>query len=94
MHLTFVAGFAIGHIMITGKQVSAGRALLGVSQANLALRSNVGLSTVKSFEKEIGNPRRTNVIKIRDWLISEGVSFAISGDGTTFWVGVKSNDRE
>ena len=61
--------------MITAEQSRAGRALLDWSQAELAEAANLGLSTIRDFEKKRRIPHINNLTAIRAALESAGVEF-------------------
>jgi transcriptional regulator with XRE-family HTH domain len=61
--------------MITPAQSRAARGLIGWSQAQLAAESNVGLSTVRNFERGRSNPTRNNLATMRRALEDAGVEF-------------------
>jgi len=78
--------------MITGTQIAGARGLLRISKAELAEKSTVGLSTIKSFESLDNTPHTKNINKIRDWLTTQGIVFAFDDDGVE-WVGVKPKEE-
>lgn len=49
-----------------GKVIKERRALLGISQQDLADYSGVGISTIKDLERGVGNPSLTTLEKILD----------------------------
>jgi len=80
--------------MITGTQVRGARGLLGMSQEELADKSKVSISTVKSFEhidpEKRKTPRVANMEKIRNFLESKGANFTWrTDDGGQVWEGVE-----
>lgn len=67
--------------MILPEQCRAARAWANWSQEELAKRANVGLSTVRAFEKGAQTPIRNNLEAIRAALESAGIQFTYAGDG-------------
>ena len=63
--------------MISGAQIRAARALLGISATELAERADVDWSTVQRFEGTEGVPksRSGTLQRIRDTLEEAGVTF-------------------
>ena len=52
--------------MDIGKTIKERRALLGISQQDLADYSGVGISTVKDIERGVGNPSMETLRKVLD----------------------------
>lgn len=73
---------------ITPAQCRAARALVEMSQAELAASANVGLSTVRGFENGTRAPIPNNIAAIEAALKAKGVMFF----GTT-GVGADSDDN-
>lgn len=63
---------------IRGKQVTAARDLLGITQAELAEAAGVSRLTVFSFEAGQTEPRRENLKKIQSELERRGIEFTNS----------------
>jgi transcriptional regulator with XRE-family HTH domain len=69
--------------MIYPCQIRAARALIGMSQQELAQRSSVGLATIKRIEavgSEITGTAKT-LVKIQKALESAGIRFIEEADG-------------
>jgi transcriptional regulator with XRE-family HTH domain len=69
--------------LITGRQLKAARALLGIEQAELAKRARVARGTVRrmeSFEGEVGS-RTGTLSQVQAVLERAGIEF-ITGDKT------------
>ncbi|MBQ9230784.1 MAG: helix-turn-helix transcriptional regulator [Prevotella sp.] len=52
--------------MDIGSVIKERRALLGISQQDLADYSGIGISTVKDIERGVGNPSLQTITKILD----------------------------
>jgi transcriptional regulator with XRE-family HTH domain len=80
--------------MITGGQVRAARGLLGWSQAELAEKSRVGLSTVRRMEADLGPVRvqSDNLWKVQRTIEAAGIQFIDQHDGGG--VGVRLREPE
>ena len=63
--------------MITGRQIAASRALLGISQAQLASSANISIPTLKRMEASVGSASGlpNNVAAVRAALEAAGVIF-------------------
>ena len=63
--------------MISGAQIRAARALLGMSATELAERAGVGWATIQRFESAEGLPqgRSGTIQRIKDTLENAGVTF-------------------
>ncbi|MRG54587.1 helix-turn-helix domain-containing protein [Phyllobacterium sp. SYP-B3895] len=64
---------------LSGAQSRAARALLGWSQADLAQRARVGVSTVADFERGARVPVTNNLDAMRAGFESAGITFALGG---------------
>lgn len=64
---------------ISAAQARAARALLGLSQQELAKRAKVATSTVADFERGYRNPVANNLQAMREALTAEGISFLPGG---------------
>ena len=64
---------------LTGRLCKAARALLGITQVDLANAANVAKQTVVNFERGAHTPYPNNLSAIRRALESEGVSFTVEG---------------
>jgi DNA-binding XRE family transcriptional regulator len=65
---------------ITGKHIAAARALLGITQQQLADAVGVAKHTVVRFETEQNEPRPLTVKALQDELERRGIEFQNSGD--------------
>ncbi|WFU84384.1 helix-turn-helix transcriptional regulator [Bradyrhizobium sp. CIAT3101] len=77
---------------MTPSQCRAARALIRLSQAQLAKSARVGLSTVIDFEGESREPRGDNLEKMRAALEKAGVLF-IEENGEGAGVRLKKTTR-
>jgi transcriptional regulator with XRE-family HTH domain len=68
-------------VTITSAQSRAARALLEWSQEDLARASNLGLSTVRDFEKGRRTPTINNLAAVRHALETAGVEFIAENGG-------------
>lgn len=62
-------------LKITMEQCRAARAMLDISQQDLAEISNLGLSTVRDFEKGRRIPQPNNLLGIKWALEQSGIEF-------------------
>ena len=69
--------------MISARQIRAARALLGISQPELAERAGVGVATIRRIEaaedRITGNARTLD--RIQTALQDAGIQFVYAGDG-------------
>ena len=63
--------------MVSGVQIRAGRALLGLSSQSLAELSGVGWSTIKRFEEQddVPSTRAGTLERLKTYLEENGVEF-------------------
>jgi uncharacterized protein len=66
-------------IVLTPEMCRAGRALLGLSQADLAGRAGVARLTIADFERAARKPMATNLAAIRSALAASGVDLLPGG---------------
>ena len=58
-----------------GHQIAAARALLGLTQVELAEAAGVTRSTLSQIEREEGDPRMSSFRKLENYLQSRGIRF-------------------
>jgi DNA-binding transcriptional regulator YiaG len=68
--------------MMSPAQCRAARAWLGWSQQELARRANVGLLTVKDYERGGRRPMTNNMIAMQEAIEGAGVRLTFRDDGT------------
>lgn len=73
---------------ISGSQVTAARALLGLSKVELADACDIGLRTLDRFEDGVGKPHRNNLKTIIAELEKRGIEFK-NGNGIGVWLDFK-----
>ena len=79
--------------MVSGRQIAAARALVGLSQAELARNSNISVPTLKRMEASEGTASglTNNVAAVRAALEGAGIIFIDqNGNGP----GVRLRDRQ
>lgn len=64
---------------ITPEQSRAARALLSISQDDLARSSHLGQSTIRDFEKGRRVPSHNNLVAIQSALEAKGIEFIEGG---------------
>lgn len=74
--------YPFGH-MITGRQIAAARALLGMKQDALAARSRVSVPTIKRMEASDGEVTGypNNVLAVKAALEDAGIEFIAENGG-------------
>lgn len=60
---------------IGGKQVTAARDLLGITQAELAEAVGMAMETIRRFEAGLRDPKEPNIAKIQAELERRGIEF-------------------
>jgi DNA-binding transcriptional regulator YiaG len=68
---------------MTPGQCRAARGFLDISQDDLAKAANVGLSTVRNYEKGRSVPIENNLAAMRAVLEARGIRFVNKGDNET-----------
>lgn len=71
---------------LSGRQVTAARDLLGITQAELGAAIGVAMQTIFRFEAGLGAPRLSTVAKIQAELERRGIEFT-NGTG----IGIRLN---
>lgn len=67
--------------MITKDQIKAARAMLGITQAELAEKAGVSLATLNNIEREThADPSISTIHKIQNALGKLGIVFTASGE--------------
>lgn len=66
--------------LITGKQSAAARAMLGISQAELARRAGLSGNTVIAIETGAREVGRASLLAARAALEASGIQFVADGD--------------
>ena len=71
---------------ISGRQIAAARALLGISQSELAVAAEVNANTIMRFETEQNMPRPATIRALKTELERRGIEFLNGGDpGVRFY---------
>ena len=76
-------------LILTPAQCRAARGWLDISQAELAKRASVGISTVRDFEAGRKTPIRNNLFAIRRVLEESGIAPIFDETGSN--IGIKSH---
>ncbi|PTE10120.1 helix-turn-helix domain-containing protein [Mesorhizobium helmanticense] len=76
---------------LTGRQIAAARALLGLSQTELAEQASISAPTLRRMEASTGHASGyvNNVIAVRQALESAGISFLADGETVDGGPGVR-----
>jgi predicted transcriptional regulator len=61
--------------MITGPQVRAARALLGIKQTDLAKEADISVIAVKNLERGLSDPRQSTIAAIERAFAQKGLIF-------------------
>jgi len=71
------------HYQVSGAQIRAARALLGISSKKLGQMANVGWATIRRFEQldKVGRTRSGTLERIKETLEAAGIEFI--GDPVT-----------
>jgi transcriptional regulator with XRE-family HTH domain len=77
---------------MTPEQTRAARGWLGWSQAELAKRAGVGVSTVQDFERGLRLPIANNIAAIRRAIEDAGISLLFDEGGSA--VGIARNNSQ
>jgi transcriptional regulator with XRE-family HTH domain len=95
--MTFDKKVCLGYIgqmtRLAPEQARAARAWLGWSQADLAAKAHVGLSTIKDFEGGNRTPIANNLAAIQGALEGAGVDFDFDGKGKPKGLHVNGRSR-
>lgn len=78
---------------MTAAQLRAARALINITQEELAARAGVAAKTIVSFEAEGRVPREATLVKLRAALESDGVVFVESDAGLGIFLSRDGNHR-
>lgn len=79
----------LGHSVLTPEQCRAARAWLDLSQAELAQRAGVGVSTLRDFEGGTRTPVRNNLAALVRALEEAGVVPTFGDDGKALGIHVR-----
>jgi ribosome-binding protein aMBF1 (putative translation factor) len=95
--MTFDKKVCLGYIgqmkQLAPEQARAARAWLGWSQADLAAKAHVGLSTIKDFEGGNRTPIANNLAAIQQALEGAGVELVFDPKGTPKGLHVNGRSR-
>lgn len=81
--------------MLTGRQIAAARALLGMAQPELAMAANISVPTLKRMEASAGEVSglKNNIGAVKAALETAGISFVDDrGASPTGGLGVRLRD--
>ncbi|MEP9349167.1 helix-turn-helix domain-containing protein [Xanthobacter sp. KR7-225] len=79
------------HSTLTGRQIAAARALVGLSQADVATRANISVPTLKRMEASEGPAAglANNVAAVMRTLEAAGIAFLAEGQAADGGPGVR-----
>jgi predicted transcriptional regulator len=73
--------------MISGRQIRAARALLGIKQSDLAKDAGISVIAIKNIERGLSDPRQSTITAIERVFKNNGVVFLDpngGGEGVRF----------
>ena len=74
--------------MIEPRQIRSARALLGISQKDLAAECHLAEPTIIAIERGVSDPRASTLRKIQEVLEAKGIVFLSNGPGVRLRAGL------
>jgi predicted transcriptional regulator len=78
--------------MISGRQIRAARALLGIKQSDLAKDAGISVIAIKNLERGLSDPRQSTITAIEQAFAQKGVVFLSPGDTRPGGEGVRRSE--